>query len=160
MTKLHVISGTQTSGAQDALAGRSLLYSKLGVTVTEMPEDEGLAFYNADMLQNNLVLRDEVLFGDDSIEHRISVKHFNEEDAGEWHLYRGDLLSNIQVYPIVRDVFEIYNGAPGLDVFLLLLNEISESNITAGIQSVKRNRDRLLLEIRSEIEEIKASATL
>lgn len=158
MTKLHVISGTQVSGEQDVNAGRAMVYSRAGITVVEMEEDEGLAFFTADMLRHNMILREEIRVFDESVETRISVKHFNEHDAGEWYMYDGDLLAPIQVYRIVKAIFDAYNEFSSLESFLQFLNTMSVASISAGMQSVERNKQEIQLRVQAEVEEVREEA--
>lgn len=118
-------------------------------------EDESLFFYNDEMLKENVLICENTLLNeDDSVQTCISVKHFNEIDAGTWDLYWGDLLSPIQVYRIVLDIYESYRDYP-LNMFLEMVDEMSVSSMSSSMQSQQKNKIDITKWIRDEFKNVR-----
>ncbi|ANA80163.1 hypothetical protein C7121_06260 [Paenibacillus glucanolyticus] len=72
------------------------IYSQFDISVVELLEDgeEAAVYFNNDMLNNNLIIREETLWsGDLRVETVISVRHCNEWDAGIWYFIGGIFLN-------------------------------------------------------------------
>lgn len=133
------------------------IYTRFDISIVELLEDEEEAavYFNNDMLNNNLIIREETLWsGDLRVETVISVRHFNEWDAGIWYLYWGDLLEPIQVYRIIRDLFEMYNEL-SLSLFLKTISHLCSTSQFASQQIQRENRDRIVEGIKDEIEQVR-----
>ncbi|MGF7033734.1 hypothetical protein J2T17_004682 [Paenibacillus mucilaginosus] len=119
-------------------------------------DEESVSYYTADMLANNMMIEERVVYGEESgdIQTYIAVKHFNEQDAGEWIMYWDDSLAPIQAYRIVMDIYELYLLYP-VDRFMQVVNDLSISNFTAAMQSIPKNRVEIMDGIRADIERLK-----
>ncbi|WP_342437827.1 hypothetical protein NSS79_34140 [Paenibacillus sp. FSL L8-0436] len=154
MTKLQVINCTQASEGKRTLSGVALLYAKLKVNTIEVADDRGLAFYNEDMLRNNMVVREEVIYaGKGKVQTWVSVLHYGEDCAGEWFLHCGELLSPFQTYQIVREIFSLYQSEPDLESFLQIVDAMSVSRLTSADQPTDR-ATMMHYEVKTELDEI------
>lgn len=155
MTKLQVINCARASEGKETLLGVALLYAKLKVSAMEVADDRGLAFYNEDMVRNNMVVREEVIYtGKGKVQTWVSVLHYGEDYAGEWFLHCGELLSPFQTYQIVREIFNLYQSEPDLVSFLRIVDAMSVSRLTADGQPTNQATERMHHEVKTELDEI------
>ncbi|WP_027725453.1 hypothetical protein [Tuberibacillus calidus] len=106
-------------------------------------ENERFLYYNDKLFRDNiLIVEDTIYTADDDVEMMISVKYFSDEDACHFTIYQGELLSPIQVYRIVKDIYDFYNGND-LDIFIDLINEFSISTMSASMQSNEEKRKEI-----------------
>ena len=73
-----------------------------------------------------------------NIETWIEVKHYNDIDAVSFTLYSGDYLQDIQVYRIVKDIYDLYLDNV-LSDFLNIIYDLSVGFQSQSMQSKKEN---------------------
>lgn len=107
--------------------------------------DAEYLYYSEDMLEHNLIIAvDTFVYGDNpdgkgcNVETWISVKHFNDFDAFTFTMYSGDYLQEIQVYRIVKDIYDLYLDNVFPD-FLKVIHELSVGFQSQSMQSKKEN---------------------
>lgn len=116
--------------------------------------DEAYYFYNEQLLANNVIIKYETLVYDDDNPNVISVKHYNELNAGEWFFYWGDYLEHIQIYRIIKDIFDLFNEHPFSD-FAQFLDDLSTQSYSSSMQSNADHKRDIYEEIKVEIESVK-----
>ncbi|MEN2468197.1 hypothetical protein [Ornithinibacillus sp. JPR2-1] len=106
-------------------------------------EDVEWMYYSNNMLKDNLIVvvnNYESIGGEKEwgIETWISVYHYNDLDAFSFTLYQGDYLQSIQVYRIVKDIYDLYldNKLPD---FLKIIKDLSVAFQSQSMQSKKEN---------------------
>lgn len=111
-------------------------------------------YYSKHMLKYNLIIVANTFPYEDyskksgwNVETRIEVKHYNDIDTVLFTVYQGDYLQNIQVYRIVKDIYELYLENAISD-FLMIIHELSVGSRSQSMQSKKENaisvRNRVL----------------
>lgn len=105
--------------------------------------DVEFIYYSKSMVKDNLIIVVNTFSYEDSlkesgwnIETWIDVKHYNDEDAFSFTLYQGDYLQDIQVYRIVKDIYDLYLGNV-LPNFLGIMDDLSVGFQSQSMQSKK-----------------------
>lgn len=120
-------------------------------------EKDSFIYISKNMLTDNILIEEETHFTeDDKVSTLINLKHFNDLDAVHLTIYEGDLLSPIQVYRIVKDIYEIYLDMP-LNEFLKAIDELSISTMSAAMQSKEENRLNIMEWIKESFNNITVS---
>lgn len=132
----------------------ALLKAK-GFRTHEDEENETVSYYTDDSLKHNIIVKVSNFVGEglDS-ETIISVEYYNDLDAGIFSIYQDNMINDIQTYRIIADIFDFYNTL-SLSDFLSVMNEISVSSMTALMQHEKKNKTRIIDEIKEFIEALK-----
>ena len=117
-------------------------------------------YYSKHMLKTNLIIVANTLPYEDcseesgwSVETSIEVKHYNDIDAVSFTVYQGDYLHDIQVYRIVKDIYDLYLDN-ALSDFLYIINEWSVGSQSQSMQSKKENAVSVRNRILSDFAEI------
>lgn len=136
-----------------------LMFKHKGLMFAE--DGETVYYYTDDMLKNNVIFEWDTIIiqnGDDiEMETYISVSHYNDIDAQEWHIYWGVTLHHIQVYRMIMDVYEMYRELP-MDAFLAAVRDISGGGITAAMQSKPKHGKEIMHDIKTKINKFKVSS--
>ncbi len=111
-------------------------------------EEETYYYYSEQMLNDKVVIKENTFMTiDDNVETIISVEHLNDLDAEDFTMYWDDLLSPIQSYRIIKDIYELYQEH-SLSSFLEIIRELSVSYTSALMQSREENKQRIVDGIR------------
>ncbi|MDL4840326.1 hypothetical protein [Aquibacillus rhizosphaerae] len=116
--------------------------------------DVEYVYYSKNMLEENLIIyADTVAYEDSSKETGwndetcIEVKHYNNKDAVSFTVYNGEYLQDIQIYRIVKDIFDLYLDNV-LSDFLAIINDLCVGKCSQSMQSKIENakdvRERVL----------------
>ena len=103
-------------------------------------------YYSEGMLDHNLIISVDTFVYEDfldgkgkgSIETGINIQHYNDIDAFTFTMYSGDYLQEIQVYRIVKDIYDLYLDNV-LPEFIKIIHELSEGFQSQSMQSKKEN---------------------
>ncbi|WP_249871773.1 hypothetical protein [Oceanobacillus saliphilus] len=123
--------------------------------------DVEFIYYSKDMLEQNLIISVDTFVYEDSsdgkeewsVETWINVQHFNDIDAFSFTMYSGDYLQEIQVYRIVKDVYDLYLDNV-LSDFLKIIHELSVAFQSQSMQSKKENAINVRQVILSDFEKV------
>ncbi|WP_339217024.1 hypothetical protein [Ornithinibacillus sp. FSL M8-0202] len=117
-------------------------------------------YYSKHMLKDNLIIVANTFPYEDcskesgwDVETWIDVKHYNDIDAISFTVYQGDYLQDIQVYRIVKDIYDLYLDNV-LPEFLTIMDDISVASQSQSMQSRKENAISVRNRILSEFEKI------
>lgn len=112
------------------------------------------------MLEHNLIVAVDTFVYEDSpdgkewsVETWINVQHFNDIDAFTFTMYSGDYLQEIQVYRIVKDIYDLYLENV-LSDFLKIIHGLSVGFQSQSMQSKKENAIDVRNGILSDFEKI------
>lgn len=98
--------------------------------------------FNKDMLKNNILIEERTLI-DGNVETTINVKYFNDIDAVHHTIYEGDLLTPIQIYRIIKDIYELFTEN-SLKDFLDVMDTLSISTMSASMQTEEKNKEDIM----------------
>ncbi|MEC5424327.1 hypothetical protein QGM71_12575 [Virgibacillus sp. C22-A2] len=115
-------------------------------------------YYSKHMLKDNLIILANTLPYEDcskesgwNVEIWVEVKHYNDIDAVSFTVYQGDYLQDIQVYRIVKDIYDLYLDNV-LSEFLTIIDDISVGFQSQSMQSKKEYAISVRNRILSEFE--------
>lgn len=122
--------------------------------------DAEYIYYSTDMLEHNLIIAVDTFIYEDgsdgkewSVETWINVQHFNDNDAFSFTMYSGDYLQEIQVYRIVKDIYDLYLDN-ALSDFLNIIHELSVGFQSQSMQSKNEKAIRVRNGILSDFAKI------
>ncbi|MBD8069797.1 hypothetical protein [Bacillus sp. PS06] len=122
--------------------------------------DAEYIYYSKNMLEHNLIIAVDTFAYEDSpdgkewsVETWINVQHFNDIDAFTFTMYSGDYLQEIQVYRIVKDIYDLYLDNE-LSDFLKIIHELSVGFQSQSLQSKKENAIDVRNGILSDFEKL------
>jgi hypothetical protein len=98
-------------------------------------------YYSENMLKDNLIIVLNTFVKEDysketgwNVETWINVNHYNDKDAVSFTVYSGEYLHDIQVYRIVKDIYDLYLDNVLLD-FLKIIDDLCGSKQSQFMQS-------------------------
>ena len=103
-------------------------------------DGETVFYFTREMLISKVLIVEEVLYKQDGkFENRLSLVHFNNEDAQFYGLIHKDYIEAIEAYGIVKNIVEIFKGNE-IDAFIEAVNILSCESMASSYQSKEEHK--------------------
>ena len=129
-------------------------------TVFHEGNESSVFHFTKTMLENNIAIEEIDLENSPEASTWINVLHQNTVagvtvDAAIYTVYSGDYLAPIQMYGIIKNIFELWEENSPQD-FIEFIDEMCVSRMSSSMQSKLEHSDDIMYRIESKLNLIKS----
>lgn len=118
-------------------------------------ENDKTYYATNNMMKEGIFLEEFIQFGENhEVFTYITLKAISKDNAELFSVYEGVVLTDIQIYRILKDVLDLFGDYHTVD-FLNILRELSSSYMSSSMQSYSENRLNIRQEMQKELKFVK-----